>query len=174
MSKRAEFIGYEYKSMTVRKHMEPIYADGFENFGWELESAEKMVIGSPGKVKLNFRRDRKIRNKAELTRLQRQFDGTVKAIEKLEDSKTLTANGAAIFVGILGTAFLAGGTFAYLAGMIVLMVILAVPGFLGWGSAFFVFRYVLNKKEEQVAPVIESKYDELYEITKQGNELLPL
>ena len=33
----ASFIGYEYKSLTVNRRMESVYADGYQNFGWKLE-----------------------------------------------------------------------------------------------------------------------------------------
>jgi hypothetical protein len=59
------FVGYEYKEVSTSRGLEGVYADGYPNFGWELEG------GNYGRLK--FKRDRKIRNKAELSRLQREF-----------------------------------------------------------------------------------------------------
>ena len=69
---------------------------------------------------MKFKRDRKVRNKAELTRLQRQFDSCVSEIESLERSKYLRASVFAYIIGVVGTAFMAGSVFAYLADMLVL------------------------------------------------------
>lgn len=75
------FVGYEYKEITVKRSMASIYADGYENFGWKSEGIvhqpSKLAIDS---VTLKFKRDRKIRNKTELTRLQRNFDACVQEI----------------------------------------------------------------------------------------------
>ncbi len=70
------------------------------------------------RVTMKFKRDRKIRNKAELTRLQRQFESGAAEIAALEKSKTLGASAAAFLIGIVGTAFMAGSVFSYLAGML--------------------------------------------------------
>jgi len=65
-----------------------------------------------------------IRNKAELTRLQRQFDSCVAEVVALEQSKTTGAMIAALSIGIAGTAFMAGSIFAYLADMLLFCIIL--------------------------------------------------
>ena len=33
------FVGYEYNEITVDQSMESVYADGYQNFGWELEGS---------------------------------------------------------------------------------------------------------------------------------------
>ncbi|HML36833.1 MAG TPA: hypothetical protein PKA19_05305 [Bacillota bacterium] len=67
------FIGHEYRNITVKRSMEPIYADGYTNFGWVPEGTSA-PIQSISSVTMKFKRDRNIRNKAELNRLQRHFD----------------------------------------------------------------------------------------------------
>lgn len=86
MSSRADFIGYEYKDITVNQEQESLFVDGYTNFGWDLDSIAK-PIKPLASLKIKFKRDRKIRNKAELTRLQRQFDACVDEMEQLERSK---------------------------------------------------------------------------------------
>lgn len=167
------YIGYEYKDVTVSHRTRELFTDGYKQFGWTYEGTALSLpnIGS-GAVVMKFKRDRKIRNKAELTRLQRQFESCVAEIEGLENSKN---NGASIFaysVGIVGTAFLAGSVFAYLAGMIPLMILLAVPGFIGWVLPYFGYVRIQQKKIEQVTPLIEQKHDEIYEVCEKANNLL--
>ena len=166
-----DFVAYEYKDLTVGREMEPVYTDAYRNFGWELESVSVPAIG-PGSAELKFKRDRKIRNKAELTRLQRQFDACAHEIESLEHSKTLGASAAAYTVGLIGTALLAGATFAYLGGMLPLMVLLAVPGFAGWVLPYFCYRLLGRRRTAAVAPLIERKYDEAYEVCEKAHGLL--
>lgn len=165
------FVGYEYLSITVPYEVESDYTDGYENFGWTREEA---VPSSPrsGNVNMKFKRDRKIRNKAELTRLQRQFEACISEIVKMEKSKNAHAAITAFTIGILGCTFLGGATFSYLAGMLPLMVILAIPGFIGWILPYFCYRSILEKRGAMVAPIIEKMHDEIYDVCEKANNLM--
>ena len=157
--------------------------DGYENFGWEVDenviqyAPEKYpAAGGPHRKKtvLQLKRNRKIINKMELTRLQRNFEACVAEIENLEKEKTSRPAVQSLAVGILGTAFMAGSTFAVTADppMILLCIILAVPGFLGWIFPYFLYKWGLRRQTEKITPLIEEKYDEIYEICEKGNKLL--
>ena len=106
------FIGYEYQEVSVKRSMASVYADGYSNFGWQIDGTTEQP-GKMGSISMKFKRDRKIRNKAELTRLQRNFDSCVSEILTLESSKYIMASVAAYAVGIIGTAFMAGSVFHY-------------------------------------------------------------
>ena len=165
------FVGYEYKDVTVRNDKENLYLDGYQNFGWQVEGSYPRGLGFAG-VTLKFKRDRKIRNKAELTRLQRQFDACISEIESLESSKNSSATIVAFTIGIIGTACMAAATFAFLANMIIPCIVLAVPGFIGWIIPYFCFKSTYNRKEKKVTPLIDNKCDVIYEICEKGNSLL--
>lgn len=167
----SSFIGYEYHSITAPREMESIYTDGYENFGWTKEEPSDSSAMS-GNVNMKFKRNRKIRNKAELTRLQRQFEACANEIVSLEKSKNTRATITAFTIGILGCAFLGGATFSYLAGIIPLMVILAIPGFLGWILPYFCYRSILAKRQADITPLIERKHDEIYDVCEKANHLL--
>lgn len=164
------FVGYEYKDVTVNRQLEPVYTDGYESFGWKLEDSALSL--DPTSVTLKFKRDRKMRNKAELTRLQRQFDACAGEIVSLERSKVTTASVVAYIIGIVGAAFMAGAVFAYLASMIPLMIVLAIPGFAGFILPYFLFGKVRKTKTNQVTPLIDSKYDEMYSVCEKASGLL--
>jgi hypothetical protein len=158
------FVGYEYKEVSTSRNLEGVYADGYPNFGWQLDG------GSYGRLK--FKRDRKIRNKAELSRLQRQFEAMVIEIENLERSKTSGAQIAALTVGLIGTAFVGGATFAFIYGnMIPLMIVLALPGFVLCGVSYLLYNKVKAKKSSSVEPLIDQKYDEIYEVCARAHTL---
>lgn len=165
------FMGYEYRDITVKKTMQPVYADSFGNFGWIAEGIGE-AVGKVDFVVMKFKRDRKIRNKSELTRLQRQFEACTAEIVSLEKSKVTKAAVIAYAVGVIGCAFMAGSVFAVTAGNIPLCVILAVPGLLGWIAPYLIFRRISKKRAEVVNPLIEQKYDELYSVCEKANALL--
>lgn len=164
------YVGFEYMEVPSKRNMESLYVDSYENFGWAFEG-DAAQEGSD-RVTLKFKRDRKLRNKAELTRLQRQFEACVHEIEALERSKTTTATIAAFSIGLVGTAFLGGAMFAYLAEMLPLMVVLAIPGFLGCIVPYFCYQKLCRKREAQIAPLIDQKNDEIYTVCEQGCRLL--
>ncbi len=151
--------------------MASLYIDGYENFGWKLEGSE-YPIASVDTVTLKFKRDRKICSKAELTRLQRNFDACVSEILSLEGSKYLKASVAAYSVGIVGTAFMAGSVFAVTSNLIVPCIILAVPAFIGWALPYFLYKNISKKRTAEITPLIEQKYDEIYSICEKANALL--
>ena len=173
MNNEKGFVGFEYMEVSAKHWMESLYVDSYENFGWEFEG-EAARESAGGQVTLKFKRDRKLRNKAELTRLQRNFDSCVKEIETLTRSKTTAALTVSLLVGILGTGFMAGSVFAVTAEppMIWLMILLAVPGFIGWILPYFLYRTLEDRKEAEVHPLIEQKYDEIYAICEKGNNLI--
>ena len=178
--KKKEFIGYEYKEVIAESSKASFLIDGYENFGWKLEEniyedyRKNINPQRQRRVILRFIRSRKIVNKMELTRLQRNFEACVDEIETLENSKTSAATMYALILGILGTAFMAGSTFAVTAQPphIILCILLAIPGFLGWIFPYFIYKRVLLKQTEKLTPLIENKYDEIYSICEKGSKLL--
>ncbi len=176
---RKNYVGYEYKEVTADHRMTALLMDGYESFGWEIngslpESTAGGRFGSRTKTVLRLKRDRKIVNKAELTRLQRNFEACVSEIETLERRKTSAATDYALILGVIGTAFMAGSVFAVTAQPphYILSILLAVPAVLGWIMPYFLYRKAAGKQTEKITPLIEAKYDEIYEICEKGNRLL--
>lgn len=170
MERKNAFVGFEYMEVPAKRSLESLYVDSYPNFGWEYDGTA--AAGDDRRITLKFKRDRKIRNKAELSRLQRQFEACVHEIEMLEQSETKTASIAAFTIGVVGTVLLGGATFAYLGELLPLMVVLAVPGFLGWILPYFCYQKLKRKKVDQVTPIIEKKQDEIYTVCEQGCRLL--
>lgn len=163
----AGFIGYEYKEVETKGNRASMYLDCYPSFGWTVDERTKN-----GTVTL--KRERKIINKMELTRLQRHFEACMDELDQLERSKTTNATIAAIVIGLIGCAFMAGSVFlvTHEPPLWAPSFILAVPGFLGWILPYFVFKKLAAKKTKAVMELMEQKYDEIYEICEQGNRLL--
>ncbi len=172
-SEKKRYIGYEYKEVTICSDNASFYLDGYENFGWSEDENFAVVCG-PRLTTLRLKRDRKIMNKIELTRLQQHFEACTKEIQMLEKKKTSVANAAAFTVALIGTAFMAGATFTVVhePPVIWLCILLAVPGFIGWIFPYFIHNGIARKKEQAIQPLIEKKYEEIYEICEKGHSLL--
>lgn len=169
---KKSFIGYEYKEITVSTEQAGMYLDCYESFGWQAD--EELSDLGTHRVTIRMRRDRKIINKVELTRLQRNFEACANELERLEKSKTRKGDMWSIIMGVLGTAFMAGSTFAVTNNppIIWLCVLLAIPGFIGWICPYFVYRYLKESETKRIQPVIEEKLDEIYEVCEKGHALL--
>lgn len=88
------FVGYEYKEIVAEGSRLNFLLDGYESFGWEedgrlAESAAARSTALHQRTALRMKRNRKIANKVELTRLERNFEACVDEIGKLEKAKNL-------------------------------------------------------------------------------------
>jgi len=173
MHYQRNYIGYDYKEVVVGSKDFSQLLDGYLNFGWELDENKYHHRKEHGSM-LYLKRDRKISNKAELTRLQRHYEATINQIHQLERSKTSKPTVVALTIGFLGTAFMAGSVFAITSEppIIWLCILLAIPAFIGWALPYFVYSSLVRKQSEEINQLIEDKYDEIYEICEKGNHLL--
>lgn len=173
------FVGYEYIEVITNANKVSFLIDGYKNFGWVVDENINPGIATKipnmqANVVLRLKRNRKIMNKMELTRLQRNFEFCLKEIEHLEKAKTSDATMYALTIGIIGTAFMAGSVFAVTATppRITLCIILAIPAFAGWILPYFTYKNVVRKRSQKVNLFIEEKQDEIFEICEKGNKLL--
>ena len=168
----SDYVGYDYKTSAVSSDKASLYLDAYKNFGWlPDDSLPSRELG--GTVTLKLKRDRRILNKAELTRLQQHFEACMDEIETLEKSKRRAGLVHALAIGLVGTAFMAGAVFAvtHTPPMILLCVLLGIPGVAGWALPHFTFKRFTQKRTVDVTPLIEQKYDEIYEICEKGSAL---
>ena len=179
------YVGYEYREISVPRKYASLCLDSYPCFGWEEDPNQgrpgrrrgPAIPAAPGPKEMEtlcFRRARSISGKAELTRLQRNFDSCIAELRALERSKTTRAAAAALTAGVLGTAFMAGSTFAAVSTppVVWLTILLAIPGFLGWILPYFLYRAMVRWKAAQIEPLMEQKYDEINEICERGSRLL--
>jgi Flp pilus assembly protein TadB len=168
-----DYIGYDYKTIITDNEKASMFLDAYESFGWIADESmpPKEFAGT---VTIKLKRDRKILNKAELTRLQQHFESCADEIKVLENSKTMKATMYSIVFGLIGTAFLAGSVFAVTnhPPIIWLCVILGIPGLVGWVLPYQLYRFFIKKRSAEITPLIEQKYDEIHEICEKGSSLL--
>ena len=161
------YVAYEYKEIKASGERAALLMDCYQSLGWEAENGT-----APGRIML--RRSRKIMNKAELTRLQRNFEACIEEIDTLQKSKKSKATAVSILIGLIGTAFMAGSVFAVTAQqpVIWLCVLLAIPAFGLWALAPILYPRMVAKRTSIVNELIEQKYDEIYTICEKGSKLI--
>lgn len=169
--KHESFVGYEYKDITIKGSMASIYTDSYANFGWELEKSSIPPRGS-SYITLKLKRNRQLRNKAEISHRQRQFEQAMETVRSLEQAKIFKAALVAYIVGVIGTAFMAGSVFALTAGSTTLCLLLAIPGLIGWVAPYWLYRGINRQKTAELNPMIDEQYDDIYELCDQANQLL--
>lgn len=171
--KETPFIGYDYQEINVPNEQTSLYVNCYGALGWEPDENIPASRGQHMTV-IRLKRDRKIMNKTELTRLQRHFEACAKEINALEYAKTSAAITWALVIGVIGTAFMAGAVFAVTHNppLILLCIVLAVPAFLGWIAPYFVYRRMVELRTRKLQPMIEAKQDEIYEICEKAHSLL--
>ena len=162
------FTMNEYLDVNVSQDLLPICSDCYRALGWTIVNTSNGI----GTVTMKLQRDRKINNRTALCDLQRKCEEAFKSIERLEKSKTKNAMAASIGIGIIGTAFMTGSVFAYLASMIPLCVILAIPGFIGWTLPYFLYKKIEKQSINKAAPIIDQNYDVIYEACEKASKLL--
>jgi hypothetical protein len=168
MDREKKFIMNEYLEVTIKGNLVPLCSDCYRALGWTIVDTGAGVDA----IKIKLQRDRKMKHRVALCDLQRKCEMAFQAIERLENSKTTKAFAVALGVGLLGTGFMAGSVFAYLASLIPLSIILAIPGFLGWGLPYLLYREVIIKSTERINPLIDEKYDIIYEACEKASQLL--
>ena len=92
--RRPSYVAYEYKEIEARGERAALLMDCYQSLGWEAEKET-----APGRIML--RRNSKIMNKVELTRLQRNMEACVAEIDTLQKSKTSKASITSLVIGLL-------------------------------------------------------------------------
>lgn len=165
---------YDYKTIKVKREVETLVCDTYENLGWELTNTSS-VEGSLFHINLSFKRDRKIENKTELLKLQDKADNVIASIDNLQNKKKNAGFVGALSTGIVGTLIFGGGMsmtmllsgVGYLIGGIAL-------GIVGAGVcalAYPLFKKINKKQSAVIQPVLESEYDKLSDICDQAAKL---
>ena len=138
------YIGYEYKQVTVPRAALSQYLDGYESFGWQQDDHRPPSAGGR-RVTLYLKRDRKIANKMELTRLQRHFEACMAQIDGLQRAPAQTA---------------------------ALWALVAVPGFVGWAAPCRLYPWMLRRQQVRVSPLLEAQWEEVDRLCAKGQGLL--
>lgn len=180
-------IQYEYLSINVKSKIEPMVIDTYENFGWETISSSALTdkedyyinnfgINGERLVNVKFKRDRKIKNKEKLNTLQRKCEETFKNIEKLDKEPHYKGTMYSLIIAMIGCIFLAVSVFIIIANEELINYIISTPigivGLIFWVLAFFKYNQAKNKIKEKNQPLIEEKYEIIYNACDEAQKLI--
>lgn len=167
-------ITYDYKTIKVKREIETLVCDTYENLGWELANTSS-VEGSIFYVNLSFKRNRKAENKVELLKLQEKADNVILNIESLQCKKKNAGLAGSLLVGIVGALTFGGGMSMCLllkgVGFMLGGIALGLVGAGICALAYPLFNKINKKKAAAISPIIESEYDKLADICEQGAKL---
>jgi len=158
----------EYIDVNVKQNLVQLCSNCYKELGWHVINTSSGI----DLVTIKMQRDRKIKNRAALCDLQRKCEGALTSIEKLERTKTGKATAISLGIGIIGTAFMASSVFAYLASMIPLCIILAIPAFVGWALPYFFYKKIYNETSTKANVMIDHNYDVIYDSCEKASHLL--
>ena len=168
-----DFITYEYQTKTVKAKDRTRVMDISEAFGWEVTGTTATIEG----VTVSLKRDRKIKHKQELVKLERQAEETFSAINKLNSAKTLTASVFAYIFGCIAALIFGGGMCmtmliennvpAFVGG-----IVLGIVGIVLCSVNYLIYKKIEEKKTVQVIPLIDDNEEKLANILAKGNDLL--
>lgn len=169
-----EIITYDYKTVRVKREMEAMTTDAYENLGWELVGSS-LAQGAIFHVNLSFKRDRKIADKQNLLKLQEKIDCTLQNIEVLQNKKRTAGSIPALTTGIAGTLTFGGGmsmvlvlgeTLGCLIGGIAL-------GVVGIGIALLalpIYKKIRKHRLAKIEPILEDEYNRLADICEEARK----
>jgi len=199
MNNNENFVSYEYKSINTNRNSAAMYIDSMNNFGWTLveddrngfetlinnlnpvnlgqniaNAAQTFGETADGSVAvtLKFKRDRKIENKQKLDRLEKEFEDALSAIKRMERKNAAQTMGISLGTGIIGAVFVALSVYNFISSNIVLGILFAVIGAVGWTIGFFSNKKVGDKKSAQTEPNVQEQLNIVYNACEKAHALL--
>ena len=200
MKIKENFVAYEYKNVNVISDSAGMYIDCMENFGWELVendgydiNEDFFSIQSPVNLNrsianaaqtygetadavptlmLKFKRDRRIDNRKQLEKLEREYEEAMSAIKKIEHRNSAQTMGISLGTGIIGAVFVGLSVYNFISSNIILGILFAAMGAVGWAIGFFSNRKVSNKKSAQSEPYVQEQLSIVYNACEKAHALL--
>ena len=199
MKNNNDFVAYEYKTINATRDSAGMYIDSMENFGWNLIEDDgfnaqvlltnlnpanlgrnianaAQTFGETADVAptmtLKFKRDRRIANKQQLDKLEREYEAALSAINRIERKNNAQTMGVSLGTGIIGAVFVGISVYSFVSSNIFMGVIFAAVGAIGWTIGFFSNRKVSQKKSAQTEPLIQKQLDIAYGACEQAHALL--
>ena len=169
-----DFVSYEYRTKTVKAKDQSRAIDMYEAFGWEVTATTPTMVDS---VTLSLKRDRKLKHKQELVKLERQAEDTFETINGLHRAKTMGASIFAYIFGVIAALVLGGGMCRVMLvensiPALVGGIILGIFGIALCGINYFIYSKLVARKTKQVLPIIDDNEEKLANILEKGNDLL--
>lgn len=157
----AGYSSFEYARTNVKSDLAQVAVDCYESLGYELTGQRTSAPGD--QVTLSFRRSRKVRSKAQLSKIQRTMDDTLASIASMEAEKTKKATVQAVSLGVVFALVLGLGMCCTMVWtqLMVPGIVIGLIGIAGCIFAWMRYRKVCAAETARLNPAIEEAYDRL-------------
>lgn len=167
------FMTYEYLSKLVKKENQASTIDIYISLGFEVTKVDYVK----NKVLINLRRDRKIKHKTELNRLEKRITNELVTVDNLKNVRTKKARMISIIIGIIGSLILGGGMSLVMKveTLNVLFIIGIIVGSIGiiiCSINYLIYLKIKNRKHEEIEQKIEESYTKIANICEQAHLLI--
>lgn len=155
------YRSFEYTRMNVKADLVQAAIDCYESLGWELTGQRASDLG--GQVTLSFRRGRKVRAKAQLSKIQRAMDDALNSIANMEAEKTKKARSQAIAFGVVSSLILGLGMSCTMVWqhLMAIGIVVGIIGIAGCVLTWLIYRKTCAAETARLNPLIEEAYDRL-------------
>ena len=169
------YITYEYMTKTVKKVEQSKVMDIYEAFGWEIANVVNQDYLN--NVTITFKRDRKLKNKQEINRLQRSADETLTNLHQLEKAKTQSAFIFSLIFGIIGSLVLGGGMSCIMTIennklAMIIGIVLGVIGIIMCAINYSIYKKMVSKNITKVMSEMDALEEKLADICENADVLL--
>lgn len=161
-------VANEYIDVIVNRKLVQLCKNCYHAFGWKTISSSSSITS----IKLRLVRNKKIKNRLALCKLQRECEDVLMELERLEKSKNFKAGGAAFFADCISVVLISGSFITYLFDFLLLSIFFVVSGFLGLGLAYFIHNKLIWESESKIELEMNRYYDAIYQTCSIAEQLL--
>lgn len=169
---KGPYRSFEYASTAVDNGLVQVAVDSYESLGYEFTGRRASAAGKIST--LSFRRNRKVRGKAQLAKIQRSMDDAIASIGRMEGEKSRKAVSQALAIGTVSALVLGVGMCCTMVwdGLMALGIVVGLLGIAGCVGGFLRYRTVLDRETARLAPSIEKAYDNLATLCEEAQAVL--
>ena len=173
MENEKNFAVYDYMCKSVKAHKQTEAVDMYEAFGWEATGA----AASFGGVTVSFRRDRKIKHKTELNRLECKAENLKSLIDRITASMSFGAMIFAYIFGCLAALVFGGGLCMCLLNpggvpLLVGGILLGLAGIALMSATYPIYKRLVAARTERLIPEREAAEEKLAVVCGQAHGLV--
>lgn len=158
----------EYLEVLINPKIAQLCRQCYETLGWEIISS---TTGINLDI-LRMKRSKKIKNRVELCKLQRECEDALIKLEQLEKIKNSKEKRTAIMSSLIGVTFLIGTVITYSFNIYFVSIVFAALGIVGWGIAFLLYKRYILKNENKIKQEINESYDIIYQVCEKAKQLV--
>lgn len=168
------FVTYEYLTKTIERNEKGAISDLYRSLGWEVVDENSISLS---KVCIHFKRDRKIRDKSELNRLQKKAEKVLLLNVNLEKSKKKAPTLFAYLFGSISALVMGGGMSLTMIENLdrtafIIGIIIGIVGIVLCSVNYFIYSKMLIRRSNKINPLIEENEEKIATICEQGQLLI--